>query len=212
MKPPFVPLRAEVSAIGILRYWLCSFAAAAFLSGGIWAFYPAEPPKARLAPPLTTVAFTQLHPSDVFTQDSIPDARMPVDLYKFALNAFLAPLLDDNVPPRWTYVGIDFMCDAGTTVMVDSEPMVSGKTIPVKAFTLRWEMDRCNPFGQNSVELTGIVEMVVVQSAKGLSATVTPIALRVDSFDGRARMRGPFKAEMAIDTLAPMPQLKASKS
>ena len=109
-------------------------------------------------------------------------------------------------------MGIDFMCDAGTTVMVDSEPMVSGKAIPVKAFTLRWEIDRCNPFGHNSVELTGILEMVVVRSAKGLSATVTPIALRVDSFNGRARLRGPFKAEMAIDTLAPMPQLKASKS
>jgi len=212
LKPPFVPLRAEASALGRLMYWLCSFAAAAFLSGYFWVFYPAEPPKSQLAPPLTTVALTPLHPSDVFTQDSIPDARMPVDLYKFALNAFLAPLLDDNVPPRWTYVGINFMCDAGTTVMVDSEPMVSGKTIPVKAFTLRWEIDRCNPFGQNSVELTGIVEMVVVRSAKGLSATVTPIALRVDSFNGRARLRGPFKAEMAIDTLAPMPQLKASKS
>lgn len=155
---------------------------------------------------------TPLHPANAFTQDSIPDARMPVDLYKFALNAFLAPLLDDNVPPKWTYVGIDFMCDAGTTVMADGEPMVSGKTIPVKAFTLRWEMDRCIPFGRNSVELTGNVEMVVVRSAKGLSATVTPIALRVDSFDGRARLRGPFKAEMAIDTLAPMQQSKASKS
>ena len=96
--------------------------------------------------------------------------------------------------------------------MVDSEPMVSGKTIPVKAFTLRWEMDRCNLFGQNSVELTGIVEMVVVKSAKGLSATVTTIALRVDSFNGRARLRGPFKAEMSINMPAPMPQLKASKS
>ena len=212
MKPPFVPLRAEASAIGILRYWLCSFAAAAFLSGYFWVFYPAEPPKARLAPHLSTVALTPLHPADAFTEDSIPDARTPVDLYKFALNAFLAPLLDDNVPPKWTHVGIDFMCDAGTTVMVDGEPMVSGKTIPVKAFTLRWEMDRCNPFGQNSVELTGIVEMVVVQSAKGLSATVTPVALHVESFNGRARLRGPFKAEMAIDTLAPMPQLKASKS
>ena len=212
MKPPFAPLRAEASAIGRLRYWLYSFAAAALLSGGIWVLYPAEPPKARLAPLLSTVALTPLHPANAFTQDSIPDARMPVDLYKYALNAFLAPLLDDDVPPKWTYVGIDFMCDAGTTVMVDGEPMVSGKTIPVRPFTLRWEMDRCIPFGRNSVELTGIVEMVVVRSVKGLSATVTPIALRVDSFDGRARLLGPFKAEMAIDTLAPMQQSKASKS
>lgn len=212
MTPPFAPLQAEASAIGSLGYWLWSFAAAAFLSGGIWAFYPAKPPKARLAPPLAAVALTPLHPANAFTQDSILDARMPVDLYKYALNAFLAPLLDDNVPPKWTYVGIDFMCDAGTTVTVDDEPMVSGTTIPVRSFTLRWEMDRCIPFGRNSIELTGVVEMVVVRSAKGLSATVTPIALRVDSFDGRARLRGPFKAEMAINTLAPMQQSKASKS
>jgi hypothetical protein len=211
LTPPFAPLQAEASAIGSFRVWLVCFSAFALLSGYFWVFYPAEPPKARLGVPLSAVALTPLHPADAFTQDSISDARMPVDLYKFALNAFLAPLLDDNVPPKWTYVGIDFMCDAGTTVMVDGEPMVSGKTIPVKPFTLRWEMDRCIPFGRNSVELTGSVELVVVRSAKGLSATVTPVALRVDSFDGRARLRGPFKAEMAIDTFAPMPQLKTAR-
>ena len=212
MKPPFALLQAAASAIGIPRFWLVCISAFAFLSGGIWAFYPAEPPKARLAPPLSTVALTPLHPANAFTQNSMPDARMPVDLYKFALNAFLVPLLDDNIPPKWTYVAMDFMCDVGTTVMVDGEPMVSGKPIPVKTFTVRWEMDHCLPFGRDSVELIGIVEMVVVRSAKGLSATVMPIELRVDSFDGLARLRGPFKAEMAINTLAPMPQLKASKS
>ena len=211
MKPPFALLQAAASAIGIPRFWLACFSAVAFLSCDIWAFYPAEPPKARLAPPLSTVALTSRHPADALTQDSIPDARIPVDLYKFALNAFLAPLLDDNVPLKWTYAGIDFMCDAGTTVMVDGDPMVSGKTIPVEAFTLLWEMDRCIPFGRNFVELTGIVEMVVVRSAKGLSATVTPTALRVGSFDGLARLRGPFEAEMAIDTLAPLPPLNAAK-
>lgn len=145
------------------------------------------------------------------TQEPMPDAQMPVDLYKFALNAFLAPLLDDSVPPKWTYVGIDFMCDAGTTVMVDGEPMVSGKNIPSQAFALRWEMDRCVPFGRGSVELTGDVELVVVRSAKGLSAILTPIGLRVDSFNGRTRMRGPFKAKMTIDTVVHLPQLHTAK-
>ena len=33
--------------------------------------------------------------------DAMPDAPMPINLYRFALNALLVPLLDDTVPPRW---------------------------------------------------------------------------------------------------------------
>ena len=56
-------------------------------------------------------------------QDAMPDAPMPVDLYRFALNALLVPLLDDAVPPRWTDAAIYFSCDPGTSVMVDGEPL-----------------------------------------------------------------------------------------
>ena len=80
MKRPFALLQAAAPAIEIPRFWLIRFSAFAFLSGDIWAFYPAEPPKARLAPPLSTVALTPLNPADAFTQDLIPDARMPVNL------------------------------------------------------------------------------------------------------------------------------------
>ena len=214
MKPPFALLQAAATAIGIPRFWLYCFAAIVVVAGsGIWVFYPAELPKTRPVSPVLKVALTPRHLSEAPNQDSMPDAQMPVDLYKFALNAFLVPLLDvdDNVPPKWTYVAIDFMCDVGTTVMVDGEPMVSGKPIPVKAFLVRWEMDRCLPFGRDSVELTGSVEMLVARNAKGLSATVTPIAMRVDSFHGRAWLRGPFKAETDVDTVAPTQRSKTLK-
>ena len=192
-------------------FWLGCLVLVTYLGVGFSAFYPADQSKARPVSPVLKVALKPIHPSDAPNQNSMPDAQMPVDLYKFALNAFLVPLLDDNVPPKWTYIGIDFMCDAGTSVMVDGEPMVSGKPIPVKAFIVRWEMDRCLPLGRGSVELTGTVEMVVARNAKGLSATVTPIAMRVDSNFGRAWLRGPFKAETAMDTLAPIQRLKTSK-
>ena len=203
---PVLGLRARSSA-----FWLGSLVLVTCLGVSLSVFYFADQPKTRPVSPVLKVALTPRHLSEAPIQDSMPNAQMPVDLYKFALNAFLVPLLDDNIPPKWTYVAVDFMCDVGTTVMVDGEPMVSGQPIPVKAFIVRWEMDHCLPFGRGSVELTGSVEMVVARNAKGLSATVTPIAMRVDSFNGRTWLRGPFRAETAVDTVAPTQRLKTSK-
>ena len=136
---------------------------------------------------------------------------MPVDLYRFALNAFLLPLFDDAAPPRWTSAAVEFACGPGTTVMVDGEPMVVGQPIPVKAFTVRWMMDRCSPFGHQSVELLGGVELKVVRNDAGLSAVVTPDHLRIGSHVGRAWLRGPFTAETEMDTLAPIKWSKTAK-
>ena len=120
------------------------------------------------------MALKTLPPADDKAQDGKPDAPMPIDLYKFALNAFLVPLLDDAVPPRWTDVAMEFACGPGTTVIVDGEPMVAGQPIPVKAFTVRWMMESCLPMGQESVELSGGVELVVHRKGAGLSAVVKP--------------------------------------
>jgi hypothetical protein len=60
----------------------------------------------------------------------LPDALIPVDLHHFALNALLAPLMDDAKPPQWTYASVDFSCLPGTTVMVDGKPMVQGEPMP----------------------------------------------------------------------------------
>ena len=206
----FALLQAITSATSYPKFRFYCFPAVAFLIGGLWLFYTDDPTKALPASPVSTRALTVHASASLVAQDSAPDAVIPVDLYKYALNAFLVPLLDDSAPPKWTDIAMYFACEPESQVMVDGKPMVSGNPIPVKSFTVSWNMDRCAPFGRESVELTGTVELVVVRNATGLSATVTPVALRVDSFNGRSRLRGPFKAEMAMDMLAPMPQLNTA--
>ena len=139
----------------------------------------------------------------------MPDAPMPVDLYRFALNALLVPLIDDDEPPRWTDVAIDFNCGPGTRVWVDGEPLVAGNQIPAKAFTVRWNMDYCTPTGLQSVALSGGVELLVFHEDDGLSAVVMPERLRVDRHMGRAWLRGPFVAEtlLGISIDAPLSKL-----
>ena len=129
---------------------------------------------------------------------STPDAPMPIDLYRFALNALLVPLMDDAVPPRWTEAAMDFNCGAGTSVTVDAAPLVAGQLIPAKTFTVRWDMDHCTPMGPESVALSGRVELVVSHVNGGLSAIVMPDRLRVDSPMGRAWLQGPFAAETSL--------------
>ena len=204
-------LQAAATAIGIPRFWLYCFAAIVVVAGsGIWVFYPAELPKTRPVSPVLKVALTPRHLSEAPNKDSMPDAQMPVDLYKFALNAFLVPLFDESVPPKWTDAAMNFTCDGESTVMIDGEPMVSGKQIPAGAFTVRWNMNRCAPFGRESVEINGSVELVVARSVKGLRAKVTPNELRVDSLNSRAWLRKPFDAEIELDTLVAMPRSKVA--
>lgn len=135
------------------------------------------------------------HASDL---PGVADAPMPINLYRFALNALLVPLMDDTEPPRWTDAAIDFHCGPGTSVTVDGAPLVAGKLIPAKAFTVRWDMDHCTPMGPESVALSGRVELVVSHVAGGLSAMVMPDRLRVDSHLGSAWLQGPFAAETSL--------------
>ena len=135
------------------------------------------------------------HASDL---PAASDAPMPINLYRFALNALLVPLMDDAVPPQWTEVAMDFNCGPGTSVTVDGAPLVAGKLIPAKAFTVRWDMDHCTPMGPESVALSGRVELVVFHEDVGLSAMVMPDRLRVDSPMGSAWLQGPFAAETSL--------------
>ena len=142
------------------------------------------------------------HASDL---PAASDAPMPIDLYRFALNALLVPLMDDAVPPRWNEAAMDFNCGPGTSVTVDGAPLVAGKLIPAKAFTVRWDMDHCTPMGPESVALSGRVELVVFREDAGLSAMVMPDRLRVDSHLGSAWLHGPFSAETSLATAAIRP-------
>ena len=85
--------------------------------------------------------------------------------------------------------------------------MVTGKPIPTKPFTLRWNMNRCSPLGLESVALSGQVELLVFQTDNGLGAIVTPDGLRVDSHAGSGWLQGPFAAETSLAA----PAAKASE-
>ena len=193
-------------------FWLSCFAAIDLLGLGFAAAYPTDLPEfPPNTPRVSTVAVTTLHPVDDTLQGAKPDAPWTVDLYRFALNAFLVPLLDDAAPRRWINAAVEFACGPETTVMVDGEPMVAGQPIPVKAFTVSWVMDRCSPLGQKSVELSGGVEVVVQHKGPGLSAIVKPDHLRIDSHTSLAWLQGPFTAETASDTLVVKPQSRAAR-
>lgn len=183
-----------------LKFWVSCLAALALLLGLALATTGSNhlsntPPVAKLG-----VIASQTPVAMPVADDVMPDAPMPIDLYRFALDALLVPLIDDAVPPRWTDIAMDFFCDPGTTVMIDGKPMIPGELVPAKAFKVRWDMSRCTPLGPQSVELSGGVELVVFHEDTGLSAMVIPDRLRVDSHLGRVVLRGPFAAQTSRDT------------
>ena len=191
-----LPDTAPSPGMGLMFWLSCIAVEALLLVLALATFYPKG--QTSPGPKLALMESSRLN---VIAQDAMPDARMPVNLYRFALNAlFLMPVLDNTEPPRWTDAMIDVSCDPGTNVMVDGEPMDVGKLIPATAFTVRWNMDRCAPMGLESVELSGSVELAVFHEDAGLSvsAIVMPERLRVDSHVGRTWLRGPFAAEISL--------------
>ncbi len=187
------------------KFWLSGLAATALLLGLAVAANTSKDLSNTPRVATQTVIAPHTPVAMPVTDDSMPDAPMPVNLYRFALNAVLVPLIDDAVPPRWTDLGIDYFCDPGTTVMIDGEPMVPGKLVPAKSFTVRWNMSRCAPLGPQSVELSGSVELIVFHEDSGLSAMVMPDRLRVDSHLGKVLLRGPFAAETSLVTTSTRP-------
>ena len=117
---------------------------------------------------------------------------------RFALNALLVPLLDDDEPPRWTDVALSHFCGPAARVEVDGKPLVPGSRIPATAFTVRWHMDQCFPMDYAAVELSGTVELLVFHEDTGLSAIVSADRLRVSSAKGASRLSAPFAASMSL--------------
>ena len=126
------------------------------------------------------------------------DDPIAADLSRFALNALLVPLLDDDAPPRWTDVALPLMCGPATTVEVDGSPLLPGMTIPATAFTVRWSMDRCTPLAYSSVELSGVVELLVFHEDTGMSAVVKADRLTVAGAKGTSRLNSPFAASLSL--------------
>lgn len=149
-------------------------------------------PKSLASAGVPTAAHRPAHPNrQVF------DAAAALDVRAFALNALLAPLIDESLPGRWTDVGLDFFCDPDTRVLVDGQPMVAGSPVPTAAFTVRWHIGQCQPLG-GGITLSGRVDLLVTHRSGGLSAVVVPDGLRMDSPEGRFRLPGPFTATLAF--------------
>ncbi len=119
---------------------------------------------------------------------------------KFALNALLLPLLDDDVPARWADPSISVDCyDARVTV--DGNQLDVGSPVP-DAFAVRWHMETCTPMGQG-IELSGDVELQVETNLQGYSAKVRPAGLLVRTAAGAHMLNEPFTALLAVDGRGP---------
>lgn len=129
--------------------------------------------------------------------DGASETLLPAQFGKFALNALVAPLLDDAEPARWTDVALDFMCDPSTRVLVDGRPIVSGSPVPTQPFSIRWDMNHCEPMGP-STPLSGGVELLVSHEGTGLTALVIPDRLQVHGPKGRSSVVGPFTAKLSL--------------
>jgi len=125
------------------------------------------------------------------------------DFSRFALNALLVPLLDDDEPPRWTDAPMRFACGPATHVEVNGKALVPGATIPANAFTVRWDMDSCTQL--DAFELSGVVELLVFHEDTGLSAVVDAVRATVSSASGTHRPSVAFAASMALVAAADRP-------
>lgn len=115
---------------------------------------------------------------------------------KFALNALLLPLLDDDVPARWADPSISLDCD-DARVSIDGGRLDIGAPVP-STFQVRWHMDACTPLG-DGLELSGDVVLRVEADDRGYRAIVHPQSLRISSSLGVQTLTEPFTAHLAID-------------
>jgi hypothetical protein len=116
---------------------------------------------------------------------------------KYALNALLVPVLDDDgYPARWQDPSLAMVCDAGTRVWVDGRPLEPRGEVPGASFSLQWLMVGCAPFGRGGHELSGHAEILVLRDDDGLSAITRFIDLKVTHRGHSVSMNEVFTARM----------------
>lgn len=147
--------------------------------GAVHAAGPQPAPRAAPTPPV----------------DDLQSARL---LSRFALNALLAPLIDDDIPPRWTDAALHHLCGPATRVEIDGKPLEPGARVPATAFTVRWSIDECWPFDAASIVLTGIAELLVFHEDTGLSAVVNAQRLILWSPGGASPFGTAFAASLSL--------------
>ena len=122
--------------------------------------------------------------------------RASADFKAFALNALLVPLLDDDLPSRWADPSLSVECEHALVTVDGALPDV-GAPVPREAFTLRWQMERCNLL-DGYFELSGEVEVRVEPTAAGYTAVVHPVGLHVISTEGVEVLGQSFTARLGV--------------
>jgi hypothetical protein len=108
-----------------------------------------------------------------------------VSMFKvFALSALLIPVLDDDVPSRWTEPFALMSC-ISSALTIDGKPVVRGARVPATSFSMRWSMNRCTALGEAFV-MSGTVDLLVFHDGDSYSAVVQPTNLRLESSSGSA--------------------------
>ena len=112
--------------------------------------------------------------------EASPTARDPViaaevahDVCRFAVNALLVPVLDeDGAPARWHDPSLAVACQPGSQVFVNGRPIEPRSEVIGQEFSVLWTMQACLPFGAGGPELTGAAEVVAFRDDGGLSTIV----------------------------------------
>lgn len=197
LKPPPAWPETAPPAVWSVKHWLVCLATVLLAMG--FAFVMVYPTILATISTIPKSALPAPPPHTVRAPEQMTDTALPADFHRRALNALLVPLMDDDEPPRWTDTWMNFECGPATQVMVNGKPLIARKRIPPVAFSVRWDMDGCTPLGQEAMELSGRVELLVFHEDEGLSAIVTPTRFRVDSYLGQTTLQGPFTAQMSLD-------------
>lgn len=113
-------------------------------------------------------------------QDPVIAAEVAHDIRRFAVNAFLVPVLDEEgMPARWQDPSLAVPCQPGTQVYVNGRPIEPRSEVTGRGYSVLWAMESCLPFGTGGPELTGVAEVVAFRDDDGLSALVHVRNLRV---------------------------------
>jgi hypothetical protein len=123
-------------------------------------------------PPLTATSVPSDDPDQVEADHRIAD-EVTEGVRRFALNAFLVPVLDtESSPTRWRDPSLAVPCLPGSQVHVDGRPIEPDSEVLGQEFSVLWAMESCLPLGTGGPEFTGEAEVVGVRDDEGLSAIV----------------------------------------
>lgn len=81
---------------------------------------------------------------------------------RHVVNALYVSVLDDEDLPRFAPPQRGELCGPDTQLSIDGAPVVEGQAIPGPVFTLRWEIDGCQPLGDTGPLLAGRYDVLVM--------------------------------------------------